>query len=140
MSESKSMPDAQSMNNAQLTASPTPPKPAFLTPLPHPFKTKRTRTVSQSERALEGPTFYGVIQEFCRNRGHGFIIPHVRENGDERLFVHISDIDGEYVPKVGDEVAFKKVLVPPKKEKYQACHVQIVHMVAGQTHEKWDSS
>jgi hypothetical protein len=31
----------------------------------------------------------------------------------------VISIDGEYVPRIGDEVSFRKLLVPPKLEKYQ---------------------
>lgn len=34
-------------------------------------------------------------------------------------------IDGEYVPRVGDEVSFRKLPLPPKMEKFQAVHVQV---------------
>ncbi|KAK7507884.1 hypothetical protein BaRGS_00000849 [Batillaria attramentaria] len=78
----------------------------------------------------------GTIKSFCRQRGHGFITP---ENGTDPIFVHISDIDGEYVPKPGDEVTFRTISMPPKFEKKQACHVVITHLMPGVTHERWDS-
>ena len=31
----------------------------------------------------------GKVAEFCRNKGHGFIIP---SDGDENLFFHISEL------------------------------------------------
>lgn len=48
-------------------------------------------------------------------------------------------IEGEYVPKEGDEVTYQKCLIPPRNEKYQAIHVKITHLAPGVTHEKWDS-
>lgn len=58
--------------------------------------------------------------------------------------IHIShivcySIDGEYVPKEGDEVTYKTVLIPPRNEKIQAVHVKITHLKPGVSHEKWDS-
>jgi hypothetical protein len=52
--------------------------------------------------------------------------------------MHISDIEGDWVPKAGDEVTYKRVLVPPKNEKFAAVHVHIVHQVPAK-HEKWDN-
>ncbi|PAA77428.1 hypothetical protein BOX15_Mlig022769g3 [Macrostomum lignano] len=104
--------------------------------LPSPIVTRRNRTLSQSERARLGPTFRGVVREFCRNKGHGFIVP---SEGDSKtaLFVHISDIEEEFVPMPGDEVEYKMILVPPKNEKYQAVHVRIVHLAPNVKHHKW---
>uniref|UniRef100_A0A8D1U6G1 Cold shock domain containing C2 n=1 Tax=Sus scrofa TaxID=9823 RepID=A0A8D1U6G1_PIG len=69
--------------------------------LPSPLPTKRTRTYSATARASAGPVFKGVCKQFSRSQGHGFITP---ENGSEDIFVHVSDIEGEYVPVEGDEV------------------------------------
>jgi hypothetical protein len=77
-----------------------------------------------------------VITEFCRNKGHGFIKP---SDESEPIFVHISEyiqhkkynfsgnfqfisllfssIEGEWCPKAGDVVSFKKTLMPPKCQK-----------------------
>lgn len=49
-------------------------------------------------------------------------------------------IEGEYVPKTGDEVTYKVILIPPKMEKRQAVHVKITHLAPGVSHEKWDST
>lgn len=49
-------------------------------------------------------------------------------------------IEGEYVPKAGDEVTYKVILIPPKMEKRQAVHVKITHLAPGVSHEKWDST
>jgi hypothetical protein len=51
--------------------------------------------------------------------------------------MHISDIEGDIVPKEGDDVSFKRCLVPPKNEKFAAVHVHIIHQ-APLAHEKWD--
>jgi len=54
------------------------------------------------------------------------------------IMFFIFSIEGDWVPKEGDEVTYKRSLVPPKNEKYAAVHVQIIHQVAGIQHEKWD--
>lgn len=46
-------------------------------------------------------------------------------------------IDGEWVPKEGDEVSYKLCAIPPKMEKFSAVHVKITHQSPG-SHEKWD--
>ncbi|RUS72344.1 hypothetical protein EGW08_019902 [Elysia chlorotica] len=104
---------------------------------PSPIITKRTRTKSMSERAAEGPSFKGAVKSFCRQRGHGFIHPEGDQSED--IFVHISDIEGEWVPREGDEVTYKQVFIPPKNEKRQAVHVVITHLKPGVHHERWDS-
>ena len=42
----------------------------------------------RSEKAKEGPTFKGRVKEFCRQKGHGFIIPDHEKNP---IFLHISE-------------------------------------------------
>lgn len=102
--------------------------------LPSPIITRRNRTASTSERALGNPIEKGKIKSFCRERGHGFVTPN---KGGEDLFVHISDIEGEYVPLPGDEVEYRLCPIPPKFEKNQAVHVSIVHLTA-EKHIRWD--
>ncbi|XP_076459645.1 calcium-regulated heat-stable protein 1-like [Babylonia areolata] len=104
--------------------------------VPSPVPTRRNRTYSQSERALKAPLLKGIIKSFCRQKGHGFI---THEDSTEPLFVHISDVDGEYVPLEGDEVTFRTISIPPRNEKKQACHVVITHLKPGVKHERWDS-
>ena len=55
------------------------------------------------------------------------------------FFQWISSIDGDYVPKEGDVVSYKTHLIPPKNEKMQAVHVEIVQPAEGVKHETWDS-
>ncbi|ESO89012.1 hypothetical protein LOTGIDRAFT_58748, partial [Lottia gigantea] len=109
--------------------------------LPSPIPHRRNRTYSASEAALAGPTKQGLVKNFCRTKGHGFITPLKPDEAckQDELFFHISDIDGEYVPKPGDHVSYKLCLIPPKKEKYQAVHVQITELMPGISHEKWSS-
>jgi len=103
--------------------------------LPFRLPMRRTRTISESEKILAGPSYHGKITSFCRQKGHGFV---QSADGSEQLFMHISDIEGDWVPKEGDDVTYKRCLVPPKNEKHAAVHVQIVNQIAGTQHEKWD--
>ncbi|KAI1883982.1 hypothetical protein AGOR_G00221700 [Albula goreensis] len=102
--------------------------------IPSPLPTRRTRTCSATARAAEGPSFAGVCKCFSRSKGHGFIKP---ADGGSDIFVHISDIEGEYVPVEGDEVSYKICSIPPKHEKVQAVEVTITHLAPGTKHETW---
>uniref|UniRef100_A0A1A7YDT4 Calcium regulated heat stable protein 1 n=1 Tax=Iconisemion striatum TaxID=60296 RepID=A0A1A7YDT4_9TELE len=102
--------------------------------IPSPLPTRRTRTYSAAARASEGPMFTGVCKCFCRSKGHGFITP---SDGGNDIFVHISDIEGEYVPVEGDEMSYKVCSIPPKNEKVQAVEVTITHLKPGTKHETW---
>uniref|UniRef100_A0A3Q4B5G3 CSD domain-containing protein n=1 Tax=Mola mola TaxID=94237 RepID=A0A3Q4B5G3_MOLML len=102
--------------------------------IPSPLPTRRNRTCSATARASEGPVFTGVCKCFSRSKGHGFITP---SDGGMDIFVHISDIEGEYVPVEGDEVSYKVCSIPPKNEKVQAVEVTITHLKPGTKHETW---
>ncbi|XDB51004.1 hypothetical protein AB1E18_004558 [Capra hircus] len=102
--------------------------------LPSPLPTKRTRTYSATARASAGPVFKGVCKQFSRSQGHGFITP---ENGSEDIFVHVSDIEGEYVPVEGDEVTYKVCPIPPKNQKFQAVEVVLTQLAPHTPHETW---
>nr|XP_003224795.2 PREDICTED: calcium-regulated heat stable protein 1 isoform X1 [Anolis carolinensis] len=102
--------------------------------IPSPLPTRRTRTFSAASRASEGPTYKGVCKCFSRAKGHGFITP---EEGGLDVFVHISDIEGEYVPVAGDEMTYKLTTVPPKNDRLQAVEVVITHLAPGTKHETW---
>jgi len=117
-------------------------------------RTRHLRTPSISEQ-IQDEYLSGCVVYFCRSRGHGFIRPdpglntsyncnnesHNRNNnsGDfEDIFVHISDIDSDYVPRKGDKVSYRLCPFPPKFEKYQAVNVKITSM-SPQPHNRWDS-
>ncbi|XP_029432090.1 calcium-regulated heat-stable protein 1 isoform X2 [Rhinatrema bivittatum] len=102
--------------------------------IPSPLPTRRTRTFSATVRASEGPVSKGVCKCFSRSKGHGFITP---ADAGPDIFVHISDIEGEYVLMEGDEVTYKLCSIPPKNEKLQAVEVVITHLAAGTKHETW---
>ncbi|XP_020643541.3 cold shock domain-containing protein C2 isoform X1 [Pogona vitticeps] len=106
----------------------------LLRDLPSPLPTKRTRTYSATARASAGPVYKGVCKQFSRSQGHGFITP---ENGTEDIFVHVSDIEGEYVPVEGDEVTYKICPIPPKNQKFQAVEVVLTHLAPHTKHETW---
>ncbi|KAM6306744.1 LOW QUALITY PROTEIN: cold shock domain-containing protein C2-like [Podargus strigoides] len=106
----------------------------LLRDLPSPLPTKRTRTYSATARASAGPIFRGVCKQFSRSQGHGFITP---ENGTEDIFVHVSDIEGEYVPVEGDEVTYKVCPIPPKNQKFQAVEVVLTNLAPHTKHETW---
>ncbi|XP_068606172.1 calcium-regulated heat-stable protein 1 [Brachionichthys hirsutus] len=111
--------------------SPSPSRGYFI---PSPLPTRRTRTCSATVRASEGPSYTGVCKYFLRSKGHGFITP---SDGGNDIFVHISDVEGEYVPVEGDEVSYKICSIPPKNEKVQAVEVTITHLKPGSKHETW---
>jgi len=97
--------------------------------------TKRTRSNSTYERAKDNPIERGTIKYFNRSKGHGFV---TNEKGGDDVFVHVSDIEGELVPREGDQVTFRLCPIPPKLEKFQAIHVQIINFTP-ETHMRWDS-
>ena len=49
-------------------------------------------------------------------------------------------IDDDYVPKKGDIVTFKKMLMPPKNEKPMAVHIKLLHLAEGVKHESWEEA
>ncbi|EDS31876.1 conserved hypothetical protein [Culex quinquefasciatus] len=87
-----------------------------------------------SDRAMRNPIEEGKVRSFSRSKGHGFIEP---ASGGDDIFVHISDVEGEYVPLPGDEVSYRLCFIPPKFEKTQAIHVQITHLTP-EKHCKWE--
>jgi cold shock CspA family protein len=84
---------------------------------------------------MDNPIEKGKIKYFCRTKGHGFVQP---DRGGDDVFVHISDIDGEYVPREGDEVTFRICPIPPKLEKFQAIGCRIINFTPD-VHLRWDS-
>jgi len=108
---------------------------------------RRIRTASVSERIKEGSQT-GTVAYFCKSRGHGFIQPNESQpecgdtersrGGTDQYFVHISDVESDFVPLKGDQVSFRLCPVPPKLERFQAVHVQITRMI-DLPHKRWDT-
>jgi len=95
---------------------------------------RRSRTSSVSDKIKSG-TQRGTVSYFCRSRGHGFILG----DGDgEEHFVHVSDIESDFVPMKEDKVTFRLCPIPPKFERCQAVNVQITEM-SSSPHRRWDS-
>ncbi len=51
--------------------------------------------------------------------------------------MHISDIEGEFVPRRGDRVSFRACPIPPRFEKFQAVHVHIINFTP-EVHHRWE--
>ena len=75
---------------------------------------------------FQGDVQTGKVTYFCRSRGHGFL---QGEAGEEH-FVHVSDIESDFVPLRGDRVSFRLCPIPPKFERAQAVNVQITQMTS----------
>lgn len=53
------------------------------------------------------------------------------------MFANITySIEGEYIPMSGDEVRYRLCAIPPKNEKYQAVHVEIINF-SPEVHHRW---
>lgn len=102
--------------------------------LPDVIVTRRTRTVSMNGR-IEDEVREGTVRFFCRSKGHGFI-----DDSDmyatHPVFMHISDIEGEYIPRKGDKVQFHQCPMPPRFDRPQAVMIQIVELT-DEVHHKW---
>lgn len=115
---------------------------------------KHVRSTSSLGR-IRSHQHTGTIVYFCRSRGHGFIRPDstrtIQEetkeretydngipNSDQDIFLHISDIDNEFVPRGGDRVSYQLLPMPPKFEKYQAVHVRVIDMTNA-PHKFWST-
>jgi len=112
----------------------SPKKHNFLCPSPIPCR--RTRTTSVSLLAADSPLQQGTVEHFCREKGHGFIKP----DGEEKpIFLHISDIEDEYVVQNGDRVQFHTIPMPPKRVEQQAVEVRLIQLNDEKPHKRWDS-
>lgn len=117
------------------------------------LRTRHFRTPSICEQ-IQDEYRTGDIVYFCRSRGHGFIRSdnpkcaspckttqnnNHQTSESEEIFVHISDIDSDFVPRKGDKVSYKMCPIPPKFEKFQAVNVRITSM-SPQPHNRWMDS
>ena len=110
--------------------------------VPSPLPTRRSRTFSACRRATEGPVHHGECKFFSRSKGHGFIQP-TDGSSSELIFMHVSDIESEYVPLPGDILSFKLSRIPPKNEKFQAVEVHILSLCNDSNepkHVRWDGA
>lgn len=106
--------------------------------MPSPLITRRTRTLSTSERGMRNPDQSGTIISFCRTKGHGFIKPDKPAGtGGDHIFCHVSDVEGEFIPLKEDRVTFRVCAIPPKMDRFQAIHVRIVNFSHAK-HHKWN--
>lgn len=78
----------------------------------------------------------GTVRFFCRSKGHGFIDEDLKNEEDIPLFMHISDIEGEYIPRKGDRVRFRACPMPPRFDRPQAVHIQIIDFTP-EVHHRW---
>uniref|UniRef100_A0A183SWR3 Cold shock domain-containing protein CG9705 n=2 Tax=Schistocephalus solidus TaxID=70667 RepID=A0A183SWR3_SCHSO len=101
--------------------------------IPSPIPHRRNRTESQCEKAAKADEGEGEILSFCREKGHGFV--QTKDHGP--LFVHVSDIEGEVIPKPGDHVKFRMIPLPQNSKKLQAVHVRITDFT-GERHQRWE--
>lgn len=84
---------------------------------------------------IEDEVHEGTVKFFCRSRGHGFI-----DDDDSRVdlpvFMHISDIEGEYIPRKNDRVRYRTCPMPPRFDRAQAVHIEIIDLNP-EGHHKW---
>ena len=50
--------------------------------------------------------------------------------------MHISDIEGEYIPRKGDRVRYNQCPMPPRFDRPQAVQIQIIDFTP-EAHHKW---
>merc|ERR1712018_488221 len=94
--------------------------------------TRRTRTQSMNGR-IGDEIHEGSVKFFCRSRGHGFIDDDI---DSYPVFMHISDIEGEYIPRKGDKVLYNVCPMPPRFDKPQAVHIKIIDFTP-EMHHRW---
>ena len=111
--------------------------------VPSPILSRRMRTFSTNIKATESPIHQGECKFFSRSKGHGFIQP-TDGCSNELIFMHISDIESEYIPLPGDSLSFKLSRIPPKNEKFQAVEVRILNLFSNDdpnhSHTRWNEA
>lgn len=50
--------------------------------------------------------------------------------------MHISDIEGEFIPRKGDRVSYQVCPMPPRFDKPQGVHIKIIDFTP-EVHKKW---
>ncbi|XP_002163744.2 cold shock domain-containing protein C2 [Hydra vulgaris] len=104
--------------------------------IPSPIPCRRTRTTSVSKMAAESDLLNGTVVSFCREKGHGFVKP---DNEERNVFLHISDIEDEYVVQTGDRVEFRTIPMPPKCVERMAVEVRLIELDKHKPHQRWDN-
>ncbi|XP_066913798.1 calcium-regulated heat stable protein 1-like [Clytia hemisphaerica] len=104
--------------------------------VPSPIPCRRTRTTSVSRLAADSPLQQGIVVSFCREKGHGFVKP---DDEEKAIFLHISDIEDDYVVRKGDRVEFRTIPMPPKKVERMAVEVHLISLDESAPHERWDN-
>lgn len=66
---------------------------------------KLLRVLSNTPPCVQGEVQAGTVTYFCRSRGHGFL----RDDRGEEHFVHVSDVESDFVPLKGDKVRWEIV-------------------------------
>jgi len=125
--------------------------------------TSRSRTISTSSETIH----QGIIKKFSRTKGHGFI-QQVYKNDESRnstsnapnsnfntptgptppqpkiaqpmVYFHVSDIQGNLVPKENDECSFRIAFLPPRDNE-KAIEVKL--LLSGEQekqHDTWQKS
>jgi cold shock CspA family protein len=84
---------------------------------------------------IEDEVRQGTVKFFCRSRGHGFIDDDQNQGGIP-VFMHISDIEGEYIPRKHDRVRYRICPMPPRFDRAQAVHIEIIDLNPD-GHHKW---
>ncbi|CAG0909809.1 unnamed protein product, partial [Cyprideis torosa] len=79
---------------------------------PSEYATRANRP-SEVREQMPKKIYHGKVSAFCREKGFGMIR---MEAADDEVFVHISDVEGEYIPLPGDKVRFCLCPIPPKLE------------------------
>ncbi|XP_057311922.1 cold shock domain-containing protein C2-like [Hydractinia symbiolongicarpus] len=142
MSASKPIPAKESSRNkGEFVAPSSPPKHAsprhhHHLNIPSPIPCRRTRTSSISRLAADSDVQEGIVIQFCREKGHGFVKP---DDEEKPIFLHISDIEDEYVVHKGDRVEFRTIPMPPKCLEKMAVEVKLISFNPEVPHERWDS-
>jgi len=84
---------------------------------------------------IEDDVREGTVRFFCRSKGHGFI-DDTDKNATHPVFMHISDIEGEYIPRKGDKVEFHQCPMPPRFDRPQAVMIKMIELTP-EVHHRW---
>jgi len=102
---------------------------------PTSFTTRRTRTTSVTKKIDERDLEDGTVLAFSRTKGHGFL----KGVAGDSIFFHVSDVNGEVIPREQDLVKYRVIEIPPNFQKTQAVQVTLVNenRLIGQGRPTW---